>query len=470
MPPPTKPSQRISAIIGGKYELTSLLGTGGLGAVYAATHQLTGREVAVKLLHAGSSASSTAVERFLREARAAARLEHPNVVQVLDLGAEPDETVYMVLERLRGESLGERLKRRSPLELVETLAIMSPVMSALERAHEQGIVHRDVKPANIFISVDGSGHVVPKVLDFGVAKFLDASLGITNEGQPVGTPHYMSPEQVDGREDLGPSADIWAVSVVLYKCLSGELPFDAPNFAALCNRISKGAHKPLAARIAAIPSRVSLVVDRGLSVDPTARHPSMKAFAEALHGAAEEAGLTFDEASITRPPSTDRATAYSVRSPSEISSGPGSARSMSQPGVLSPELTLGSQSGALPRHTAQPRAGNWKWIALGSAVSTAIAAGIVLAVYLTRPTELTPRAAENPRSAAAEHPLAALTTTASAAPAKPPVLTTTKTAEPRPAVPAVSASPLPKTASPRPKPRREPSAQPGDPGDLLRNW
>ena len=466
MAAPVKPSQRISAIIGGKYELTSLLGTGGLGAVYAATHQLTGREVAVKLLHAGSAASGTAVERFLREARAAARLEHPNVVQVLDMGSEPDETVYMVLERLRGESLGERLKRRSPLELGETLAIVTPVMSALERAHEQGIVHRDVKPANIFISVDGTGHVVPKVLDFGVAKFLDASLGITNEGQPVGTPHYMSPEQVDGREDVGPSADIWAVSVVLYKCLSGELPFDAPNFAALCNRINKGAHKPLAARASALPSSVALVIDRGLIVDPAERHPSMKAFAEALLAAAGEAGLSFDEASITRPPSVERAAAYSVRSPSDISSGPSSVRSMSQPEVLAPDRTLGSQSGALPRRAPEVKGGSWRWIALGSGVSTAIAAGIVLAVYLTQPKPSVAPPAPVLREAL-------LPATTSAARVRPLIPTATKAAEPIPSVaPAISSTPPAPApaATPRPKPRREPSARPGDPGDLLRTW
>jgi len=209
----------------GRYRLDAILGRGGMGVVFAATHSKTGASVAIKLLHAHHVHRDAIVRRFVREARAAAQLEHPHVVRVLDVDDEREEGVYIVLERLRGHTLGEELGRERKLAAERAVRLLLPIADALDAAHAAGIVHRDLKPSNVFLARDGEV-AVPKLLDFGVAKLLDsAEESDTMTGEALGTPAYMAPEQVRGDVDVGAGADVWAFGVVLHECLAGERPF-----------------------------------------------------------------------------------------------------------------------------------------------------------------------------------------------------------------------------------------------------
>ncbi|MBC7172291.1 MAG: serine/threonine protein kinase, partial [Polyangiaceae bacterium] len=221
------PKERLGLRIAEKYLLDAIIGRGGMGVVYRGQHVWTGRPVAVKVMGPEFAEDELMAKRFLREARSAAALTHANVVDVLDMGRDVDGSVYLVLEHLEGHSLGDRLDEVGVLGPEETLAILFPIIDALTEAHAKGIVHRDIKPDNIFLSIDPKGSVVPKLLDFGVAKLLRSrSSAATRTGTVLGTPHYMSPEQARGSTDVGPPSDVWALGVVMYQCLSGKLLYD----------------------------------------------------------------------------------------------------------------------------------------------------------------------------------------------------------------------------------------------------
>ena len=219
-----------NTLLGGKYRLGSVIGVGGVATVYRATHIWTEREVAVKVLDPTLPHFDQLREGFLREARATVQLDHPNVVDVLDMGEEDWSTVYLVMELLRGPTLRDLLMERGSLSSDDTIDVLMPLIDALDKAHALGIVHRDFKPENIILSVDSAGVVTPKLLDFGVAAMLQdvRSRGLASTDDIiVGTPQYMAPEQArDDRDEIGPQTDVWGVGVVWYECLTGLSPFD----------------------------------------------------------------------------------------------------------------------------------------------------------------------------------------------------------------------------------------------------
>ncbi len=226
LPPPTMaPGQfQPGTMVAGKFTLKRIIATGGTATVYEAWDMLIDRSVALKLLHPHLVADQTAVARFRREAQATARVRHPNVVDVLEMGLRRDGTFYMVQELLTGKTLNELLATRKPLLPERALSIAWPILSGLSAAHTLGIVHRDVKPDNIILTTATSGEIVPKLIDFGIAKAVKDSGTITHFGAVIGTPHYMSPEQVRGHtSDI--RVDVWAAAVVLYEMLSGSRPF-----------------------------------------------------------------------------------------------------------------------------------------------------------------------------------------------------------------------------------------------------
>ncbi|MCI0486581.1 MAG: serine/threonine protein kinase, partial [Blastocatellia bacterium] len=213
-----------------KYRIESRLGTGGMGTVYSATRLLIGDSVAIKVLHPELVADSQAVERFRREAQAAARLKHSNAVAIYDFGTSRDGKVYIIMEMVEGESLRNIIQRRAPLDQSLAAEIISQVCAALDEAHRHDIVHRDIKPDNIVVTETTRGLRV-KVLDFGIAKLLDLSTTtgvLTQTGVAVGTPYYMSPEQCMG-EELDGRSDIYSIGIVLYEMLSGVVPFNSPT-------------------------------------------------------------------------------------------------------------------------------------------------------------------------------------------------------------------------------------------------
>ncbi|CAN5203667.1 hypothetical protein BH09MYX1_BH09MYX1_37920 [soil metagenome] len=235
-------------IVAERFRLDSELGKGGMGAVWAATHTVTKKQVALKFMHA-NSAELTA--RFVREAQTASAVRHPNVVEIHDVIPLPDGKPLMVMEMLTGESLAAKLVRERRLAPIETAQIMGPVVSAVAAAHAAGIVHRDLKPENIFLARYSTTSILPKVLDFGIAKLVGHNAGGQNEsaltrtGSVLGTPYYMSPEQVFGEKDVDQRADIWALGVILYECICGQRPFEGDNFGQLLKSVTSGRFQPI---------------------------------------------------------------------------------------------------------------------------------------------------------------------------------------------------------------------------------
>jgi serine/threonine protein kinase len=235
-------------ILDQKYRILRLLGTGGMGSVYEAENTRVDRRVAIKVMHKVRDQQDIA--RFEREARAA-QIGSPNIVQVFDLGYLADGAPYMVMEYLAGESLGERLQRVRSLSPAELLPIARQILDALAAAHRAGIIHRDLKPDNVFlVRPDGSDQELVKLLDFGISKFTDAAkkaadVSLTRSGVAVGTPHFMSPEQVQGSKELDFRTDLYSLGVILYRGLSGRLPFESEDVAPLLVQILMEAPRPL---------------------------------------------------------------------------------------------------------------------------------------------------------------------------------------------------------------------------------
>ena len=293
-------------ILGGKYKLLRLLGEGGVGQVFEAINQNTERRVAIKTLHTQWTNDSSVVQRFLREARAATRISHPNVVDVLDLDVDrATGAPYIVQEFLAGESLEAHLEarpgRRLPVD--EALRILVPVMEALVAAHALGIVHRDIKPANHLLPVDRAGAPTVKVIDFGIAKLMESqpdSLRQTATGTLVGTPSYMSPEQAAGVDDLDARTDVWSLGVVLYELLTGALPYEASNYNLLVAKIVYEEPVPLFTRAPSLPRDLVAVVTGALQKNRDARFPTMQALLDAT--VACDHSSTITQPRLSAPP------------------------------------------------------------------------------------------------------------------------------------------------------------------------
>jgi eukaryotic-like serine/threonine-protein kinase len=276
-------------VLAGKYRLLRLLGAGGMGKVHEAVNTWTGRHVAVKELHGSFSSDATAVQRFTLEARSASKIAHPNVVDILDLGVDPETgALFMVQELLTGATLRQRIAERGRLSLDEIMQIVRPALAALVVAHEAGVVHRDLKPDNIFLARDAGGREVTKLIDFGLSKRLreQDGLAITEHGRQLGTPFYMSPEQLRGELDLDERTDVWSIGVVLFEAASGVRPFPGPTYNELVVQILKEPVPQLAAVLPAISPVFATLVERALERDRE-RRPR----ASELHDALAELAL-----------------------------------------------------------------------------------------------------------------------------------------------------------------------------------
>ena len=235
-PDPTA-DRLVGRVLGGRYRLLERLGQGGMGTVYRATHTLMDKPVAVKILRAELATDAEAVARFHREARSASRLDHDHCIRVTDFGQSDDGLLFLVMELLDGVSLSH-VTRRGPVPAARAAAIGVAIAEALAHAHEQGIIHRDLKPDNVFLARRPKAREIVKVLDFGLAKLAsDSALGpsITRDGTVFGTPEYMAPEQAEG-EKLDGRTDVYALGVILYQLLTGEVPFKSSNFVALLTK------------------------------------------------------------------------------------------------------------------------------------------------------------------------------------------------------------------------------------------
>src|SRR5258708_4863407 len=223
--PDSEPEELPAGTKLGKYEVRRLLGQGGMGAVYEALHLEMGKPVAVKTLSAMVAAVPGAKARFLREAQLTSRVRHPHIVDVTDVGTESG-VAFLVMELLSGEDLSQRLERTGPLPAEALADIMLPVCSAVIAAHQEGVIHRDLKPQNIFLS-KGSRGIHPKVLDFGISKQTnDVAGALTRTSAMIGTPHYLAPEQINNARSPRPASHQYALGAILYACLSGQRPFE----------------------------------------------------------------------------------------------------------------------------------------------------------------------------------------------------------------------------------------------------
>lgn len=280
-----------------KYDLIEEIGHGGMATVFRARDRRLERDVALKLLHRHLRESAEIEARFSSEARAFAKLRHPNIVAVYDVSAEDESERYLVMELVRGVTLRQLLKERGALPVELAAAMVLEIAAALEHAHGEGVIHRDIKPENVLIDL---GQAEPrsgedaepariKLTDFGIAKLLDAQ-GVTSTGQVLGSPAHMAPEQIEGRT-VDRRADLFSLGVLFYECIVGKLPFDGKNPAQVLRNVLDGNYDPPVQAKASIGERWNAIIIKALEREPARRHDSIKEFAAQVRYELELVGL-----------------------------------------------------------------------------------------------------------------------------------------------------------------------------------
>jgi serine/threonine protein kinase len=415
-------------LLGGRYRLGAPLGRGGMGTVYEAVQEGLGRKVAVKLLDARLAEDRQQLERFRREAEVVAALGHPNIVQVTDFQYSETEP-FLVMELLRGESLASLIQREARLPGARVAFIAAQVLSALAAAHRAGVVHRDIKPDNVFLLADAAVPDTVKVLDFGIAKLAPfSSIGdqakLTGTGAMLGTPAFMAPEQARGAPDVDARADVYAVGATMYQALTGTLPYQAPSIPALLFAIVEQTPPPLGELRPDLPSELVAVIERAMSKDRTARFADADEMRRAL---APWSGLP---ASIPPPVSVTAAT---------IASGP------IAPSTGGVSRSTPAAKSAVASEPAPRRGGGFRVLVL---VTILLLAGMMTAVSLVYiasnshakaaagPPPPIPSAAPSALASAGAAPNSTVTATVATAPATatataPATATATVTAAPR---------------------------------------
>lgn len=266
----------VGQVLAGRYMLERIVGEGGMGVVWAARDMHTSRPVALKII---KDRSPELARRSWREAKAAAFVGHPSLVEVLDVipPAREGQAPVLVMPLLEGESLEKLLARRGKLDPRETLALLEPVVAGMCAAHAKGVIHRDLKPPNVFLARDGGAEPTPLVLDFGLAKILsdgtDASADkLTRTGALLGTPYYMAPEQLFGDSRVDHRADVWAIGAMLYECLSGRRPVDGKSYGQIARNVARGTIPALEGVEPALADLVSRMLDKDREGRPNLAH------------------------------------------------------------------------------------------------------------------------------------------------------------------------------------------------------
>lgn len=271
----------VGMVVDRRYQLKREVARGAAGVVYEAEHLYTKRRVAMKLLTLAHLQVEESRLRLLREAEALATCRHPNVVSVFDAGELADMGPYVVTELLEGRTLQGILAVRQRIGVFETLQIGRQACDALSTAHARGVVHRDIKPSNMFIARDETAREVVKIFDFGIAHVKEDKRKLTLHGAVLGTPEYMAPEQLLARENIDGRADVYALGITLFECLTGSVPFEG-NFGEVLLKTATKPLTPVRAKTPTVPAELAGAVEKALGREPEDRYPSMTAFGEAL--------------------------------------------------------------------------------------------------------------------------------------------------------------------------------------------
>lgn len=274
----------IGSIVG-NYRVVRLLGSGAMGSVYLAEHPQIGKKVALKVIHAELAENAEMISRFFNEARAVTQIGHPNIVEVIDFGQTPEGDSFIIMELLEGQGLGDRLKEQPMLPVDEAVHVAAQIADGLEASHRRGIIHRDLKPDNVFlVERDGDPRFV-KILDFGLAKLTQGGGAIshkTRAGAVLGTPHYMAPEQCEGKPDIDHRVDIYALGCLMYHMLCGQVPFPGEGFGEVLVRHLREPPVVPSKRNPAVPRAVEAIVLHALAKRKEFRFQSMQEMARAL--------------------------------------------------------------------------------------------------------------------------------------------------------------------------------------------
>lgn len=396
---------REGQVLAGRYTLVRMLGKGGMGAVWMARQFATGRRVAVKLILPEKVKNEGALERFQREALALGKIESPYVTQVLDAGTDESGAAFLVMEMFDGEDVSKLIERLGPLPPPLALKIAHQALLGLHAAHGAGTVHRDVKPANLFLAKQGNGERAVKILDFGIAKLVEEEIPadsptsrqkLTATGMVFGSVPYMSPEQVAGSKELDHRTDVWSLGASLYEMLTGQLPFPGMEVLTVILQIGTGAPVPLLSRAPWVPVQLAAVVERAMARDLAQRYPTAAAMARDLEPLLRGGRTILEGGIVALPPEIRGAASTGAGEPSagppEVVRGPVPASGASWvPGAQSASAAsvaassaAGAPSGGLPAPSnptlasgerARPAGRVWPGLA---AVGAVVLAAVVL--------------------------------------------------------------------------------------------
>ena len=418
-------------ILAGKYRVDRVLGVGGMGVVVAARHMQLDQKVALKFLLPHSLLKSTVVARFEREARAAVRLRSEHVARVIDVGTMESTAPYIVMEFLEGKDLGDLIEQDGPLPVPVAVDYLLQACEAVAEAHSLGIVHRDLKPRNLFLTTRVDGRPLVKVLDFGISKVTGGDdLSLTSTAEIVGSPNYMSPEQLRAARLADARSDIWALGAILYELLTGYVPFQAETLTQLCTMVLQDPPRPLHDLRADVPIGVIHVIERCLEKDPDRRFQHVGELAQALSPFTSSSGSSAAERAMA-------VAGASGRSLSPLRHDPSSSARIAVAGGGGTSVSWGHTQLAAPRSSTK------LWIALGGVA--AITVPLVLLAGYTILHRTSSTAAPPPVSSASAvvAPSAAAVMPATITPATPmppiaPIATTADSATTSPGRPATT--------------------------------
>ncbi len=451
---PDEERYRSGEVIRDRYNLVRRLGEGGFGTVWVAHDALLDVHVAVKIIYLEPDAPPTHWERLLQEARAAARFRHPAIVRVFDFGQTDRRDPFVAMELLHGETLYDTIRNRGRLASTRAAQLLLPIADALQTAHAAGIVHRDVKPENVFIAADDLGRVQPKLLDFGIARHTRFERRLTAKGAIVGTPDYMSPEQARGESDVGVPTDVWSFCVMLYEALCGTVPFTGENYNALLTAIINDDPAPTT-RLGAGDADLWRLIDRGMKKNPDERWESMRAVGEALALWLYERGVREDACATSLRTSWLEADFAEIKMDLNPTLPPLAESPTERPAARSRAEPLAAAA-PLPVATPAPHK-RWLWVAVaGAAALAAVAALLAFGRTPPEPSSVEVVQSEPPAVSVSAEVAAPVSMSPPAPPAseEPPARRPRPTLAPtQPAAPAPPRTPKPKpTATAKPSP------------------